>query len=584
MRRPLILTGGSWLLAAVAVLWAVVPAGAQAKGPTISLSTTTSKPGAEVIVTLAGWDVGVVTISVCGNDARRGSPDCALRSAQSINTTSKVNPPIAQLIIERPPMPCPCVIRVANTGDDVVQTTPIVLAGVPTAPVIGPDQPGPLMTVHAAITTAKASMIERLRAALGGPSRRTLELVVRNQGTTTGTHVTISAAVGHSRSSGESVTIPAIAAVAPGEARAVSAPVTLGAPTWGHYIVFGTVAGHGVPVAFATSTSSRPFLLFLLATVLLVDLAAMAWIRMTRGGWRLPAHWQGYPRPGRTAHGPPPGPPLTARHVTARHVTARHRALHSRPRRRDRRGAPARWCGRRAGRGVVREPPTSEIRARAVPVAHAARGGPAGVARPELPVSSRETAREHLAGRAITAKGPRSVPAVVANKGPVAATTPRYPRSRFFRSRKALAASLAVALALVVVVVVAARSSSTGGSANNATGGTGAAAAKNQTGGSGGAASAGGQSRAGSTVPAAHGSPTTTPAGGALPAHVDVKGATKAKDGQARRRPRGGRRRFAHVRDRRPLVRGRRRHPFRRRPEPARRRQVHLEAVVAQLR
>ena len=53
-------------------------------GPTITVDRPSIKAGDRVLVTLDGFEGTAVTISVCGNEARRGSADCNLTASEGL--------------------------------------------------------------------------------------------------------------------------------------------------------------------------------------------------------------------------------------------------------------------------------------------------------------------------------------------------------------------------------------------------------------------------------------------------------------------------------------------------------------------
>ena len=92
--------------------------------------------GDTVVVTLEDWPGGVVTLTVCGNGAGRGSVDCDLRAAQAVRV-APAGPTLVEVPLVEPPVGCPCVIRAATTTSDVVVNTPVVVEGLAA---VSPDQ------------------------------------------------------------------------------------------------------------------------------------------------------------------------------------------------------------------------------------------------------------------------------------------------------------------------------------------------------------------------------------------------------------------------------------------------------------
>jgi hypothetical protein len=258
-----------------------------ANGPALQLSTARAAPGGAITVTLNGWPQ-VTNVTICGNDAQRGAVDCDQVSGVGFPATAS-GPVQRVLKVTTPPVPCPCVVRAATAGELAVQTVPITIVGAPTAPVVAAPAAGAAgVSVRARTVAADSSFLDRLRSSFGGPTRRTLILELRSLTSAPLTDVSVSAAVGRDTQGGEPLQAPNVDVLAPGETRSYRIPVSLGAPSFGSYEVFGTIYGAGSPTTFATSTSTNPWGLFLLVVLLLVDVAAMAYLRLVRRRNRRP--------------------------------------------------------------------------------------------------------------------------------------------------------------------------------------------------------------------------------------------------------------------------------------------------------
>jgi hypothetical protein len=278
----------SRVLLALAVSALLVPlvgvgsgASAAAEGPSLSVLPQQAAPGDEIAVRLVGWPTGVVTGSICGNEARRDSEDCDLAGSQSV-AVGGPSPTAFALKVSVPPSTCPCVVRVTTTGGDVVRTAPLEIAGAPVGPVIGPavvaaesSDPVPLV-VRARVSTEGARFPESWYGPLGGPARRTLVLRIANRSTATLTGLRFVASAGHGRGSASPVASRRLAPIAAGAERVVRIPLDLAAPAFGDYVVFGSVYGLDAPVAFSAKASNEPWGLELLLPLLLLVFAQIA--------------------------------------------------------------------------------------------------------------------------------------------------------------------------------------------------------------------------------------------------------------------------------------------------------------------
>jgi hypothetical protein len=251
--------------------------------PSVTASKTTVSPGETIVATLDGWPAGLVTVSVCGNAARRGSPDCDLNSSAAVAVVTGASSAM-NLTIGVPAVPCPCVLRASTRLNDVVRTTPIEIAGVPVVGVADPEEP---LTIHVRFRpTTGESMLDRARAVLGGPTKRVLVVTLRNNTASAMASLSLAAVVGRSPDDGEAVTAPVIQPLAPGEEHTYELPVTLPAPTWGTYKAYGTVYGLAAPAGFTATTSTYPWALFVAAAFVIIDV--IAW-RVLRRRKRRPA-------------------------------------------------------------------------------------------------------------------------------------------------------------------------------------------------------------------------------------------------------------------------------------------------------
>lgn len=259
MRRAILALG------AVTMFVASTPGiAAAAASPSVSLDRTSIKVGDRIIVTLHDWPRrGAVVISVCGNLARRGSVDCDLADSQGMAITPYV-PPLTELAVKAPPTNCPCVIRAANSTQDVVAYASIAIAGVPVGPVVGAVVEAPLaldVTVH----RAHAGILAWLRSSLGGPTAYDVTVVLRNTSPEDLPGIRLLAKAG--RSAHDQARIIEIAAppvLAVGRSWTHTQRVTMAAPVIGRLVWVVSAAGAGPPVSDQAASRHVPLLLLLL--------------------------------------------------------------------------------------------------------------------------------------------------------------------------------------------------------------------------------------------------------------------------------------------------------------------------------
>jgi hypothetical protein len=251
---------------------------------TISVTMVNYPSGPRRMVQLDGWPQGVFTVSVCGNEARRATQDCEVSGSQGaavgVSGSALVAFPTAP-----PPIGCPCVLRVSASDSSVVGMARVDLPGVP---MLTPDQmpaapPKAVsasdLVVTAVVDPATMSPTEALAASFGGPAKRSLHLTLHNSGTAVMGSLSITAGIGADSSSGEPLTMPPIAPLAPGATQDLFVPVTISAPAVGSSVVHGRVYGLDGSSTFAARTENTPWGLVVIAALALV----LALVRLIGG-------------------------------------------------------------------------------------------------------------------------------------------------------------------------------------------------------------------------------------------------------------------------------------------------------------
>ncbi len=257
------------VIAVVAGALAPDPTGAQ-EAPAVFPVVPAAEPGQKIQVDLVGWPVGGVDVTVCGNEARRGSVDCVLAGS----TTTEIRADgrgAAGLTIAVPPVPCPCVIRASTNAGGLVAVAPFEVIGAPVEPIpqpaIAAGFPPEGLTV-----TAEVEAEPSLAAAFGAEARRTLTVVVRNDAAVASPPLSIDTAVGRSAESGEPLAVVELGRLEPGAQESVEVPFILDPPAYGDYVAFGRVLGANTAVPFAVTTGN---VLWGWAAVLVVAMGAV---------------------------------------------------------------------------------------------------------------------------------------------------------------------------------------------------------------------------------------------------------------------------------------------------------------------
>jgi hypothetical protein len=253
-------------------------AGAQAAEPTVIVSPASAEPGGRVQVWLDNWPVGVVTVQVCGNAARRGSQDCDNVGAHAVPIRDGRG---VQFILglTTPPVGCPCVVRATTTASDVVRAAPIDLIGVPGGVQLDPSVgtgDASQVSVGAKVVDHELEWPKSWYAKFGADAQKDLVLTITNGTSAPIDGLRVTGQVGRTRGSGEPLAQPVEGAILPGEQRKVVVPFDISAPAWGHYVVSGNVYGLSDPLAFRTNAENDPWGLEVAVILFVIVLALLA--------------------------------------------------------------------------------------------------------------------------------------------------------------------------------------------------------------------------------------------------------------------------------------------------------------------
>lgn len=263
--------GGLVVMALAAMVAGAPPA--HATEPTIALDRQQAAVGEHITVRLSGWPAALVSVELCGDNARRGSADCALDAS-----VQRYVPPTGDatmtLTATAPVVGCPCVVRASTIDHSARASAPIALIGVTSPVTVHPDT-----TVHTGTTAGTSLAITSLRvrrelgwSLLGGPATVTVTMTVRN-GTDRPVSVPVaSVVVGRGAHPTEFVPAPAIGALAPGESTIVAVPVTIAAPAYGDYTIRGEIGGLplAAPATFEARTQTYPWAVAILTATVAV--------------------------------------------------------------------------------------------------------------------------------------------------------------------------------------------------------------------------------------------------------------------------------------------------------------------------
>jgi hypothetical protein len=222
------------------------------------------------MVTGSGFEPGAALVaSVCGAGAVDGTDDCAVASSASLIAAQGGGFSIP-MVPAMPPVPCPCIVLVTETGGDFRATIPVSVAGAKTAPL--PDRAAAEGAAELDVSGLHVRGGATLGSLFGGTAARSLELTLHNPGRLPVTPV-LTARWGKGADGQNVIAVPAVRALAPGQSVKVRAAFRLDALSMGAYTVRVTVDQTGQYLATtdrSASTSTWPVGLLVVALVVVV--------------------------------------------------------------------------------------------------------------------------------------------------------------------------------------------------------------------------------------------------------------------------------------------------------------------------
>ena len=231
--------------------------------------------GEQIRLTLDGFKAPFVSISICGNEARRGSSDCDMAASEGVHMSRTDSPTFALMPVGAPPVPCPCVVRVSSSTNDEVAVVPLVISDHPVEDVIEAANPDdPLLTVSIGTSVINDGLFGWARSNLGGSVKYQVTVTVKNLKTEPLHRVKLSGWVG--RSANDQLATLALddpGEIGPAQTWQQVVTVRVPAPTVGSFEWRVAASGAGPTVTTPLTTRHRPLLLILLLVVLIGDVA-----------------------------------------------------------------------------------------------------------------------------------------------------------------------------------------------------------------------------------------------------------------------------------------------------------------------
>jgi hypothetical protein len=251
-------------------------------GPRVSSSKREVEPGGRTVLTIDGFDNSrYVQISICGNEARRGSADCNMSASEGVEVSND-KPLTIEMPVAAPPVDCPCVVRVVGQDSNEVAVTPIVVTGHPVGPTVDPPAIGDVVAASITAKQVFTGALDAVRSDLGGRTAYEVTVKVKNLATTPLKQVIVSASAGGSANDDSLVSIPFDdpGLIGVGQTWEQTVTVTVPAPAFGTTEWKVAVSGAGPTVIATSTTHHRPVMLIVLAMILVF----IIWLLFVR--WR----------------------------------------------------------------------------------------------------------------------------------------------------------------------------------------------------------------------------------------------------------------------------------------------------------
>jgi len=242
--------------------------------------------GTEVSLRISGFTARVVTVQVCGNEGRRGSVDCNVTEATTIDVPAERTSFLSRFTVARPPTPCPCIVQVSSERFDEVAVAGFTLLGHPTGALVDTGRQVNPLQVSVAARRVERGFWGALRTSLGGPTSYDVVVTVKNASTSTVRAPHLGLAVGRDAEDEiQTIDVPALGDLAPQESKRQVVRTQLPSPVYGAVVWRATTTAYGLTTTATASTQNRPLLLVVFAALFsacVLALVLRVFLRMVR--------------------------------------------------------------------------------------------------------------------------------------------------------------------------------------------------------------------------------------------------------------------------------------------------------------
>lgn len=236
--------------------------------PSVGLVVKEVAVGTTVSLRLSGFTAKVLTIQICGNEGRKGSVDCNVLDAKTVDVPSESKIFLTDFTVTKPPTPCPCIVQVASERFDEVAVAAFTLLGHPIAPVVDSGKGAIPLQVSLVAEPVDGGLWARARTSLAGATWYDVTVIVQNTSASVVQGTVLSVGVGRSAEDLISdVVFPKVDDIAPRGTWRETVRLRLPSPIYGTYVWRATTTAFGLSTTATATTKNQPTLFFVLGAI-----------------------------------------------------------------------------------------------------------------------------------------------------------------------------------------------------------------------------------------------------------------------------------------------------------------------------
>jgi hypothetical protein len=275
---------GWWLTGATLVALGaapVIPNAVAAEAPSARVEPAQAKLGDTVVLVVEHFGPNeLVDVTLCGGNAAGGSTYCLVQRGFQLATDSD-GVARGEVFVDRPPVDCPCVVRVVAIASGTEALAPIDIVG------LSPQNPAPPLPMENPLELVVSAVEDRdsWTAFFGAGAQRLVKLAVRNKSDRAIVPIAITATAGPVDDPTTIVATPPPPAIGPGETVAIEIPVDFPAMARGPQAIEGRIITEDGDLPFRVETDVRWWTVWVVPAILAFEvLLVVMWRLLRRSG------------------------------------------------------------------------------------------------------------------------------------------------------------------------------------------------------------------------------------------------------------------------------------------------------------